>query len=141
MSEAVLSLRGATKRFGGLVAVDNIDFDVRAGQVLGLIGPNGSGKSTTLNLISGMLPPTSGEISLHGAAITGLRADKIAKRGISRTFQLVRLLPSMSVEQNMIAGATSASISSPTSIPSASSSPAPSLEIQRFCCSMNGSQG
>lgn len=105
MSEAVLSLRGATKRFGGLVAVNNIDFDVRSGQVLGLIGPNGSGKSTTLNLISGMLPPTSGEISLRGTAITGLRADKIAKRGISRTFQLVRLLPSMSVEQNIIAGA------------------------------------
>jgi len=77
MSEAVLSLRGATKRSGGLVAVNNIDFDVRPGQVLGLIGPNGSGKSTTLNLISGMLPPTSGEISLR----------------------------SMTVEQNIIAGA------------------------------------
>lgn len=105
MREAVLSLRGATKRFGGLVAVNNIDFDVRPGQVLGLIGPNGSGKSTTLNLISGMLPPTSGEISLRGTAITGLRADKIARRGISRTFQLVRLLPSMNVEQNILAGA------------------------------------
>jgi len=105
MSEVVLSLRGATKRSGGLVAVNNIDFDVRPGQVLGLIGPNGSGKSTTLNLISGMLPPTSGEISLRGTAITGLRADKIAKRGISRTFQLVLLLPSMTVEQNIIAGA------------------------------------
>ncbi|MGH1415368.1 MAG: ABC transporter ATP-binding protein [Pelagimonas sp.] len=105
MTYAVLSLRGATKRFGGLVAVNNIDFDVRPGQVLGLIGPNGSGKSTTLNLISGALQPTTGEISLHGAAITNLRADKIAKRGISRTFQLVRLLPSMTVEQNIIAGA------------------------------------
>ena len=105
MSDTVLSLRGATKRFGGLVAVDAIDFDVRAGQVLGLIGPNGSGKSTTLNLISGALAPTAGEISLRGVAIAGLRADKIAKHGISRTFQLVRLLPSMNVEQNIIAGA------------------------------------
>ncbi len=105
MSEAVLTLNGATKRFGGLVAVNNIDFQVRAGQVLGLIGPNGSGKSTTLNLISGALPLTAGEISLRGTAISGLRADKIAKRGISRTFQLVRLLPSMTVEQNIIAGA------------------------------------
>lgn len=105
MTEAVLSLRGVTKRFGGLVAVNNIDFDVRPGQVLGLIGPNGSGKSTTLNLISGALPLTAGEVSLRGTPISGLRADKIAKRGISRTFQLVRLLPSMTVEQNIIAGA------------------------------------
>jgi branched-chain amino acid transport system ATP-binding protein len=105
MSDTVLSLRGATKRFGGLIAVDAIDFDVRAGQVLGLIGPNGSGKSTTLNLISGALSPTAGEISLRGVAIGGLRADKIAKHGISRTFQLVRLLPAMNVEQNIIAGA------------------------------------
>ncbi len=105
MTETVLALRGATKRFGGLVAVNNIDFDVRAGQVLGLIGPNGSGKSTTLNLISGALPPSGGEITLRGASIGGLRADKIAKRGISRTFQLVRLLPSMNVEDNIVAGA------------------------------------
>lgn len=105
MSDAVLSLRGVTKRFGGLVAVNSIDFQVRSGQVLGLIGPNGSGKSTTLNLISGALPLTAGEISLRGTPISGLRADKIAKRGISRTFQLVRLLPSMNVEQNIIAGA------------------------------------
>ncbi len=105
MTEAVLSLRGATKRFGGLVAVNNIDFEVRQGQVLGLIGPNGSGKSTTLNLISGALQPTSGFISLRGASIGGMRADKISKRGISRTFQLVRLLHGMNVEQNIIAGA------------------------------------
>ena len=105
MSEVALSLKGVTKRFGGLVAVSNIDFDVRTGQVLGLIGPNGSGKSTTLNLISGALKPTSGSIKLRGTAIGGLRADKIAKRGIARTFQLVRLLPSMNVEQNIIAGA------------------------------------
>ncbi len=105
MNQAVLSLRGVTKRFGGLVAVNAIDFDVRQGQVLGLIGPNGSGKSTTLNLISGALAPTSGEIGLRGVSIGGLRADKIAKRGVSRTFQLVRLLPGMNVEQNIIAGA------------------------------------
>ncbi|MYM54953.1 ABC transporter ATP-binding protein [Thalassovita mangrovi] len=101
----VLSLRGATKRFGGLVAVNNVDFDVQENQVVGLIGPNGSGKSTTLNLISGALKPTSGTISLHGSAISGLRPEKITRKGISRTFQLVRLLPSMSVEENVIAGA------------------------------------
>ena len=101
----VLSVRGATKRFGGLVAVDAIDFDVAEHQVMGLIGPNGSGKSTTLNLISGALKPTAGSIALRGASITGMPAEKITRRGISRTFQLVRLLPSMSVLENVIAGA------------------------------------
>ena len=102
---AVLSLRGATKRFGGLVAVNELDFDVAEHEVLGLIGPNGSGKSTTLNLISGALPPTSGAISLRGTAIAGLPAQDIARRGVARTFQLVRLLPSMTVMQNVMAGA------------------------------------
>lgn len=101
----VLSLRGATKRFGGLTAVNNVDFDVHEHQVLGLIGPNGSGKSTTLNLISGALRPTSGTITLHGSPISGLRADQIARRGVARTFQLVRLLPSMTVRDNVVAGA------------------------------------
>lgn len=101
----VLSLRGATKRFGGLVAVNGLDFDVMEHQVMGLIGPNGSGKSTTLNLISGALRPTAGSINLHGVPITGQSAQNIARRGIARTFQLVRLLPSMSVLENAMAGA------------------------------------
>ncbi len=101
----VLSLRGATKRFGGLVAVDGIDFDVHEHEVLGLIGPNGSGKSTTLNLISGALAPTSGTITLRGAPISGRPAREIARRGVARTFQLVRLLPSMTVLENVMAGA------------------------------------
>ena len=101
----ILSLRGATKRFGGLVAVNDIDFDVTEHEVMGLIGPNGSGKSTTLNLISGALKPTAGAISLRGMPITGLPAQDIARRGIARTFQLVRLLPSMTVLDNVRAGA------------------------------------
>lgn len=101
----VLSLRGATKRFGGLVAVNELDFDVAEQEVLGLIGPNGSGKSTTLNLISGALRPTSGTISLRGAPIGHLAAQDIARKGIARTFQLVRLLPSMTVLENVKAGA------------------------------------
>ena len=101
----VLSLRGATKRFGGLVAVNSLDFDVAEHDVLGLIGPNGSGKSTTLNLISGALKPTSGSISLRGAALENLPAQDIARRGVARTFQLVRLLPSMTVLENVRAGA------------------------------------
>lgn len=105
MTVPVLSLRGATKRFGGLVAVDDLDFDVHEHEVMGLIGPNGSGKSTTLNLISGALKPTSGTISLRGASIGNLPAQEIARKGIARTFQLVRLLPSMTVLENVCAGA------------------------------------
>ncbi|MDF0602853.1 ABC transporter ATP-binding protein [Psychromarinibacter sp. C21-152] len=101
----VLSLRGATKRFGGLVAVNDLDFDVAEHEVMGLIGPNGSGKSTTLNLISGALPPTSGGIALRGTPIENLPAQEIARKGVARTFQLVRLLPSMSVLDNVRAGA------------------------------------
>jgi branched-chain amino acid transport system ATP-binding protein len=101
----VLSLRGVTKRFGGLVAVNAMDFDVTEHEVLGLIGPNGSGKSTTLNLISGAFPVTSGSIALRGTPISHLAAQDIARRGIARTFQLVRLLPSMSVLENVMAGA------------------------------------
>ncbi len=105
MTETVLSLRGATKRFGGLVAVNELDFDVAEHEVLGLIGPNGSGKSTTLNLISGAFPMTSGSISLRGTPISHLPAQEIARRGVARTFQLVRLLPSMTVLENVKAGA------------------------------------
>lgn len=101
----VLSLQGVTKRFGGLVAVKAMDFNVTEGEVLGLIGPNGSGKSTTLNLISGALPPTAGTIALRGTDITNMAAKDITRRGISRTFQLVRLLPSMDVLENVMAGA------------------------------------
>jgi branched-chain amino acid transport system ATP-binding protein len=104
-SSPVLSLRGATKRFGGLVAVRELDFDVAEHEVMGLIGPNGSGKSTTLNLISGALPLTSGAIELRGQPIGHLPAQDIARKGVARTFQLVRLLPSMTVLENVKAGA------------------------------------
>ncbi|MCB1333089.1 MAG: ABC transporter ATP-binding protein [Roseivivax sp.] len=100
-----LSLRGATKRFGGLVAVNALDFDVAEHEVMGLIGPNGSGKSTTLNLISGALGCTAGTIALRGVPIHRLAPQDIARRGVARTFQLVRLLPSMSVLDNVRAGA------------------------------------
>jgi branched-chain amino acid transport system ATP-binding protein len=101
----VLSLRGATKRFGGLVAVNDLSFDVTEHEVMGLIGPNGSGKSTTLNLISGALPPSAGTISLRGTTISDLPPQTITRRGVARTFQLVRLLPSMTVLENVMAGA------------------------------------
>lgn len=105
MATPVLSLRGVTKRFGGLVAVNAMDFNVVEGEVVGLLGPNGSGKSTTLNLVSGALPLSSGNISLWGNRISGLPAQTINRKGVSRTFQLVRLLPSMNVRENVVAGA------------------------------------
>ncbi|GAB4355758.1 MAG: ABC transporter ATP-binding protein [Gammaproteobacteria bacterium] len=102
---SVLSVRGVTKNFGGLVAVNAMDFDVREHQVLGLIGPNGSGKTTMMNLISGALKVSSGQIKLKGQTISGLPANRINQLGVARTFQLVRLLPSLSVMENVIAGA------------------------------------
>lgn len=101
----ILSVRNLTKRFGGLVAVNAMDFDVGEHEVLGLIGPNGSGKTTMMNLISGALKPTSGSISLQGSRISGLPAQDINRKGVARTFQLVRLLPSLNVIENAIAGA------------------------------------
>jgi branched-chain amino acid transport system ATP-binding protein len=105
MTAATLSVRSARKAFGGLVAVNDVSFDVRKGELLGLIGPNGSGKTTMLNLISGALKPTAGEISLSGERISGLAAHRIAQKGVSRTFQLVRMLPSLDALDNVVAGA------------------------------------
>jgi branched-chain amino acid transport system ATP-binding protein len=105
MTAPALSLRAARKSFGGLVAVDDVSFDVAQGELLGLIGPNGSGKTTMLNLISGALRPTAGTIALDGRRICGLPAHRIARIGVARTFQLVRMLPALTVEENVIAGA------------------------------------
>lgn len=104
-ANTVISVRHVTKRFGGLVAVDGMDFDVQEHQVMGLIGPNGSGKTTMMNLISGALGLTEGRIELQGARISGLSAQEINRRGVSRTFQMVRLLPGLSVLENVVAGA------------------------------------
>jgi len=105
MTAAALSVRSARKAFGGLVAVNDVSFEVGQGELLGLIGPNGSGKTTMLNLISGALKPTSGEIALSGERISGLAAHQITRKGVSRTFQLVRVLPSLDALDNVVAGA------------------------------------
>ena len=105
MTAAALSVRAARKNFGGLVAVNDVSFEVRAGELVGLIGPNGSGKTTMLNLISGALKPTAGEIALGGERISGLAPHRIARLGVARTFQLVRMLPSLDAEGNVMAGA------------------------------------
>jgi branched-chain amino acid transport system ATP-binding protein len=101
----VLDVQGVTKRFGGLVAVDALSFVVRENEVLGLIGPNGSGKTTVVNLISGALRPSGGEIFLGDEAISEQPARAIARAGVARTFQLVRILPSLTVLENVMAGA------------------------------------
>ena len=101
---ALLEIDRLTKTFGGLVAVSNLTMSVTDGEILGLIGPNGSGKTTALNLISGALRPDGGEIRLRGHAISGLPANQIARLGIARTFQLVRVLETMNCRDNVVAG-------------------------------------
>lgn len=100
---SLLSLHNVTKTFGGLTAVNGLTFDLAMGETVGLLGPNGSGKTTALNLISGYLPLSDGSITLDGAAIGMLGPERIAHRGIARTFQLVRALPSLSVGENVLA--------------------------------------
>jgi branched-chain amino acid transport system ATP-binding protein len=102
--KTALQVGDVTKRFGGLVAVQNMSFALAENEVLGLIGPNGSGKTTMMNLISGALRPSSGEIRLYGDEIAGIGASRIANKGIARTFQLVRMLPGLTVLENVAAG-------------------------------------
>jgi branched-chain amino acid transport system ATP-binding protein len=99
-----LQVSDVSKRFGGLVAVDNVSFALAENEVLGLIGPNGSGKTTMLNLISGALTPTAGRIALYDDEISAMPANAIAIKGIARTFQIVRMLPAMTVLENVAAG-------------------------------------
>ncbi|HLN99551.1 MAG TPA: ABC transporter ATP-binding protein [Pyrinomonadaceae bacterium] len=89
-------------QFGGLVAVNALDMNVERGQIYGLIGPNGAGKTTVFNLLTGVYKPTSGEIYFQGRRIDGLRSYEISRRGVSRTFQNIRLFPSMSVLENVM---------------------------------------
>ncbi|UCE56970.1 MAG: ABC transporter ATP-binding protein [Desulfobacterales bacterium] len=90
-----------TKRFGGLVALSEVDFEVQRKEIVGLIGPNGSGKTTLFNVISGLFKPESGQITFEGAPINGLPPHKIARMGIGRTFQIVRPLMDLSLIQNV----------------------------------------
>jgi ABC-type branched-subunit amino acid transport system ATPase component/ABC-type branched-subunit amino acid transport system permease subunit len=103
--EMLLTVDKARKQFGGLVAVNDVSFEVKSGQIIGLIGPNGAGKSTTFNLVTGVLRATSGEITFRGERIDGLTSREIVKRGIGWTFQHVKLLPGMSVLENVAIGA------------------------------------
>jgi len=104
-SGPLLEVRKVRKQFGGLVAVNDVSFEIRPGAILGLIGPNGAGKTTMFNLISGALPLTSGDILFAGASVAGKAPHEIARRGIGRTFQHVKLVPRMSVLDNVALGA------------------------------------
>jgi branched-chain amino acid transport system ATP-binding protein len=101
----LLSIRGLTKRFGGLVAVSDVSLDVSAGEIVGLIGPNGAGKSTLFKVIAGIEAPTSGSVIFNGKAIGGTRADRVCRRGLASTHQIVRPFPHMSVLENVMVGA------------------------------------
>ena len=99
---AVLEVRGIKKHFGGVRAVDGVSFDVRQGEILGLIGPNGSGKSTLFNCILGQFEPTEGDVRVDGVRVTGLRPSALNRRGVSRTFQLLQVFPQLTVRENLI---------------------------------------
>ena len=102
---ALLTVDAVSKRFRGLVAVDRLNFEVPAGGIYAVIGPNGAGKTTLFNMIAGVFAPDSGAISFAGERIDGLPPDRICRRGIGRTFQIVRPFPALSVEDNVIVGA------------------------------------
>ncbi|MCJ7822366.1 MAG: ATP-binding cassette domain-containing protein, partial [Armatimonadetes bacterium] len=104
-AEAVLHLRQVTKRFGGLTAVDSLDFAVAPGQVKALIGPNGAGKTTVFNLVTGVYPVDGGEIRIAGQVTSGLPSHRVAALGVARTFQHVELFGNMSVLENVMVGA------------------------------------
>jgi branched-chain amino acid transport system permease protein len=102
--EVVLDVAKIRKQFGGLVAVNDISFQIKAGQIVGLIGPNGAGKSTTFNLVTGVLGLTSGTVKFRGEVISGRPSREIAERGMSRTFQHVKMIPDMTVLENVALG-------------------------------------
>jgi len=98
----VLEVRAIKKQFGGIRAVDGVSFDVRPGEILGLIGPNGSGKSTLFNCILGQFEPTEGEVMLDGRRVTAVRPSALSRLGVGRTFQLLQVFPKLSVRENLI---------------------------------------
>jgi branched-chain amino acid transport system ATP-binding protein len=102
----MLAVEGLTKRFGGFLAVNQVSFEVREGEILGLIGPNGSGKSTTFNLIAGTLRPSAGSVRFAGAEIAGLPAHAICRQGIGRTCQIPRPFHKLSLLENVLLAAS-----------------------------------
>jgi branched-chain amino acid transport system ATP-binding protein len=104
VTNALLDLSAVTKRFGGLVAVQDVDLQIQPKEIVSVIGPNGAGKTTVFNLITGIYRPTFGDIRLEGKTLVGLSPDQIVKRGIARTFQNIRLFNNMTVLENVLVG-------------------------------------
>src|SRR5687768_452458 len=105
VGEVLLEVDHVTLRFGGVVALNDVNFDIRRGEILGLIGPNGAGKTTCFNAMTGVYTPTDGEIRFDGQPISGRKSHHITQLGIARTFQNIRLLPEMSATENVMVGA------------------------------------
>lgn len=105
MSARLLVASGLMRRFGGVVAVDGVGLSAEAGEIVGVLGPNGSGKTTVLNLLSGALAPDAGAVTLGGTPIAGLAPHRVARLGVARTFQIVRVLGSMTCHENVLVGA------------------------------------
>lgn len=106
MREKILQVSHVTQRFGGLVALDDINLEIHAGEIVGIIGPNGAGKSTLFNVITGYYRPTEGEVELLGRNVTGAAPHKIAAQGFARTFQNIRLFPKMTALENVMMART-----------------------------------
>jgi branched-chain amino acid transport system ATP-binding protein len=104
-NENILEVDGIRQEFGGLVALDNVSFNVRKGEIHGLIGPNGAGKSTLINVITGIYKPRQGKVSVSGTTLTGMRPDQVYAAGIARTFQNIRVWPELSLFDNVMIGA------------------------------------
>jgi branched-chain amino acid transport system ATP-binding protein len=102
---SLLTARGLSRRFGGLLAVDGVDLDLREGEILGVIGPNGAGKTTLFALLSGSLRPTAGRVALDGQDLTGLPAHRVARAGLVRTHQIVRPFANLTVLENVLVAA------------------------------------
>ena len=101
----ILQARGISRRFGGVTALDGVDIGVQPGEILGIMGPNGSGKTTLFNILTGLLPPSEGEVWIDGRSARGLPPHRIARMGIARTFQNLRLFPGMTTTENVLCGA------------------------------------
>jgi len=101
---SLLQISGLVQRFGGLTAVDGVDLDIRKGQIYSVIGPNGAGKTTVFNVITGIYKPSAGQILFDGTQVAGMKPDQLVRRGITRTFQNIRLFNNMTVLENVLVG-------------------------------------
>jgi branched-chain amino acid transport system ATP-binding protein len=103
-NSGILTIENVSKRFGGLLALDKVNLSVKEGEILGIIGPNGAGKTTLFNVINGVYPPTQGHVKFRGEDVTGLQPYDMSKRGIARTYQVVRPLGELTVRENVTVG-------------------------------------